>query len=197
MDARTNEHIISLICSNSQLEQIKETKKLNLKTNETMNYNLERHIDLLKFENTLRSKFGPNALRNREPDFYSELLKYSLELSDHLHWTNRQQYFNFMNDFVNLFITGLQFEKSFQQKFREVESLVDDFQKNPERLKTISLDPNSKNFSRWISDVSEYCDEFDPNFDPADIVYPFTKDESAFRNAIESILPEMEKYLKS
>lgn len=61
-----------------------------------LDYNLERHIELLKFADGFRSKFGLKAFRAKYPDLHRELLEYSLRLRDDLDWSNRQQYFNFM-----------------------------------------------------------------------------------------------------
>lgn len=77
-----------------------------------------------------------------------------------------------MNDFVNLSTSGTEFDKAFNEKLQENESLIHYFEANPEKLKTLSLNPNSKEFSSWICKILEHCQEFDPDFDPSDVVYP-------------------------
>lgn len=155
-------------------------------------YNLEKHIHLLTLEKELKLKLGANALQRIDENLYLESLNYSVQLSDYFHWKNRHEYISLTREFVNLSINGFQFEKKFLEKLKFIESLVDYFEENPEKLRTISLDPKSKEFSRWTSEI---CDYYDDIF-PAGLVDDFsTNDESQFRNAIQSILSEMENYL--
>ena len=56
-----------------------------------MQSNKKKHLDLLKYSQKLESE-GKNIYDESEKDFFA-LREYSIMLTNHLHWENREHYF--------------------------------------------------------------------------------------------------------
>jgi hypothetical protein len=64
-----------------------------------MKYNKEKHLYLLKYSQKLESE-GKHIYDESEKDFFA-LREYSVMLINHLHWENRQQYFELIEQLLN------------------------------------------------------------------------------------------------
>ena len=72
-----------------------------------MNDFLKLYIELLEYDRSLK-KDG-SSLRKQDRETYLKLLNYSVRLSDHVHWKQKNDYLNLMKSFVDLKIDGKQF----------------------------------------------------------------------------------------
>ena len=159
-----------------------------------MKYNCEEFIELLKYQQELKKQ--SKSLRTQDSRKYSKLLQYASQVSDYLKWCQKDEYLQLIKDFVNSKIDG----KEFDQKFSEMVTVSEENQKllsqNYEDLKRIKPSSMSLGFGRWISEIYLCCNEFYPSFkeeeDRTEI--PFAKTEEQLRDAVKSLLPEIQKY---
>lgn len=63
-----------------------------------MQYNYQKHVKLFKDANKLK---------------YLELKGYSLQINEHLHWSNKEQYLQLIKKFLSFKINGKTFESKF------------------------------------------------------------------------------------
>ena len=78
-----------------------------------MNNFLKLYTQLLEYDRSLK-KDG-TSFREQDRDKYLKLLNYSVKLSDHVHWQQKNDYLNIMKSFVDLKIDGKQFVKQFNK----------------------------------------------------------------------------------
>ena len=71
------------------------------------------YIKLLEYDKFLK-KDG-TSLKKQDREKYSKLLNYSVKLSDHIHWQQKDDYLNLMKNFVDLKIDGKQFRSQFDK----------------------------------------------------------------------------------
>jgi hypothetical protein len=62
-----------------------------------MKYNCEEYIQLLKSQQALKKQ--NKSLKTEDPIKYSKLRKYSAKISEYLHWSQKNQYLQFIKDF--------------------------------------------------------------------------------------------------
>lgn len=123
--------------------------------------------------------------------------KYGILISDNVHWQTRKEYFTLMKDFVNLKITGVEFEKSFTELHQANEKIIKEIEFDLEKLNCFPFHLRAAGFSAWTSELELGCDEFYPDFraqEEPDL--KFARDENNFRNFVADILPDVEQYLK-
>lgn len=121
--------------------------------------------------------------------------KYSLQINEHLHWSNRDKYKQLIQDFLSFKINGKTFESKFSNMVEEIEQKCRLLGKNYEMLKNIKPSSISFEFATWISEIYLYCEEFYPDFDKQDPPdSPFAKNEEEFRNAVADIFLQIQKY---
>ena len=158
-----------------------------------MKYNYKRHIELLKYEDLLlkQNKF----LEDEDKLKYSELETYSLQINEHLHWSNKDAYLQLLEDFLSFKIDTKTFDSKFCNLVEAIEKKSDLLIKNYEALNTIKPNSVSFNFAKWISEIYLCCDEFYTDFDEKDPPdFTFAKNEEDLRNAVTNILPQIQKY---
>lgn len=158
-----------------------------------MQYNYEKHIEVIKYDNALREQ--DKFLKDENPSKYLELRTYSFQINEHLHWSQKDKYLQLMNDFLSFKITGKIFDSNFCNMVKAIEKESRLVIKNYEILKNVKPSSISFDFTKWISEIYLCCDEFYPDFDeknPPD--FPFAKDEEDFRNAVTDIFPQIQKY---
>jgi hypothetical protein len=100
-------------------------------------YNRQKHLELLKYDQSL--KLQGKSFLDEDRDKYAELLKYSVIMFGHIQWENRNQYLRLMEDFVDARITGKQFQTKFFKMFSVIEKMNRIMQAD-----LILLQPNSK-----------------------------------------------------
>ena len=158
-----------------------------------MQYNYQRFVQLLKYDHVLRQK--NKLLKNEDKLKYLELKNYSLQINEHLHWSNKEHYLQLIEDFLNFKINGKIFESKFCSMVETIEKDYLLLIKNYESLKDIKPSAISFDFAKWISEIYLCCDEFYPDFDEKDPPdFPFAKNEEDFRNAVAEISTQIQKY---
>jgi len=96
-----------------------------------------------------------------------ELQNYSLQINEHLHWSQKDQYLQLIEDFLSFKINGKKFESKFCSMVEAIEKKCLLLTKNYEMLKNIK---------------------------PSPISFEFAKNEEDFRNAVADIFPQIQKY---
>ena len=121
--------------------------------------------------------------------------KYSLQINEHLHWSNKDAYLQLLEDFLSFKIDTKTFDSKFCNLVEAIEKKSDLLIKNYEALNTIKPNSVSFNFAKWISEIYLCCDEFYTDFDEKDPPdFTFAKNEEDLRNAVTNILPQIQKY---
>jgi hypothetical protein len=131
-----------------------------------MKYNYQKHIELLKYNDLLekQNKF----LIDEDKLKYLEMRKYSLQINEHLHWSQKDDYLELIEDFLSFKINGKQFDKKFCSMLQAIEKKSRLLHKNYEILKDIKPSDISVDFGQPISEIYLCCDEFYPDFDEKD-----------------------------
>ena len=158
-----------------------------------MNNDLKLYIELLEYNRDLK-KTG-TSLQDQDQEKYRKLLKYSVKLSDHVHWQQKTDYLILMKNFVDLKIDGKQFVSQFDKLHRSNEEAVKTLETDLKQLATFEINSKSFGFSEWTSEIDLGCDEFYPDFEPQDQVeFAFARDEENFRTFVADIIPQIQKY---
>jgi hypothetical protein len=119
-----------------------------------MKYNKENHLYLLKYSQKLESE-GKHIYDESEKDFY-KLREYSAMLINHLHWENRQQYFELIEQLLNGSVNFLKLRK----KHRSINEAGKSLQ-----VELILLEPNEKSegFDDLIDELVSLFDRYCPD----------------------------------
>jgi hypothetical protein len=119
-----------------------------------MKYNKEKHLYLLKHSQKLESE-GKHIYDESEKDFFA-LREYSAMLINHLHWENRQQYFELIEQLLNGPVEFL--------KLRKKHRSVNDAGKRLQ-VELILLEPNEKceGFDDLIDELVSLFDRYCPD----------------------------------
>jgi hypothetical protein len=119
-----------------------------------MKYNKEKHLYLLKYSQKLESE-GKHIYDESEKDFFA-LREYSVMLINHLHWENRQQYFELIEQLLNGPVEFLKLRK----KHRSVNDAGKLLQGE-----LILLEPNEKceGFDDLIDELVSLFDRYCPD----------------------------------
>jgi len=158
-----------------------------------MRYNYQEYVKLLKYDDLLRKQ--NKFLEDENKLKYLEFRKYSLQINEHLHWSQKDQYLQLIEDFLSFKINGKKFESKFSSMVEAIEKKCLLLAKNYEMLKNIKPSAISFGFGKWVSEIYLCCDEFYPDFDEKDLLdFPFAKNEEDFRNAVTDIFPQIQKY---
>lgn len=157
------------------------------------NYNYEKYIELLKYNESLRNQ--NKFLKDENRLKYLELKNYSLQINEHLHWSQKNDYLQLIKDFLSFKIDGKKFESKFCNMVQAIEKESRLLDQNYKKLKTIKPNPISFEFATWISEIYLCCDEFYPDFDEKDPPdFRFAKNEKQFRHAVADMLEQIQKY---
>ena len=84
-----------------------------------MKYNCKEHIEFLNYQQELKKQ--NKSLITKDPIKYSKLLNYSVRISEYLHWSQKNEYFQLIKDFLNSKIDGKEFDKKFSKMVRVIE----------------------------------------------------------------------------
>ena len=139
-----------------------------------VNYSKKRHLELVKkkYENMSQS----------EEDFM-ELLQYSAFIEGHLNWETKDQYLElveqFLNDKISISYFCIEFSEIRSRNCKAIFMLESSF---------IILSPHEKSFdfTDFIEGIYWACEQFDGDEENS---------ENRFRNLIEKIFLEIQKYL--
>lgn len=107
-----------------------------------MNNFSKPYIQLLKYTRFLQK--NGISFEETDPEKYLELLHYSVKLSDHVHWQQKNDYLNIMKSFVDLKIDKKQFVSQFDKLHRSNEEAVKILKTDLKQLST--FEPNPKSF---------------------------------------------------
>ena len=158
-----------------------------------MNDFLKLYIELLYYDRSLKK--DRTSLREQDREEYLKLLNYSVKLSDHVHWQQKNDYLNLMKSFVDLKIDGKQFRSQFNKLDWWNQEAVKILKTDIKQLNTFEPNPKSFGFIEWTSEMDLACDEFYPDFQPQDqIDFTFARDEENFRIFVANIIPKIQKY---
>ena len=158
-----------------------------------MTNSLKLYIELLKYDRALKKH--KSSLEEQDRNKYLKLLKYSLKLSDHVHWQQKNEYLNLMKNFVDSKIDGKQFVSQFDKLHRSNEAAVKKLETDLKELNSFEVNPKYFGFTEWTSEIDLGCDEFYPDFQPQDQVrFAFARDEENFRAFVADIIPQIQKY---
>ena len=141
-----------------------------------MKYNKRKHFDLLKYYQKLE-KEGKNIY----DDDFLELHQYSIMMISHLHWENREQYFELIEELLNGEIGFLKLRK----KHRAVNDAVERLEAE---LILFEPDDRAKGFDDLIDEIIMLFDRYCP--DPS-IREDYEFSEQELKNLIKKILIEM------
>jgi hypothetical protein len=138
-------------------------------------YNKKKHLELLKYAQEEK------LIYHESKKDYSELREYSTMMANHLHWENRSQYLELIEQFLNGPIKLLNFKKKYQ--------LINDAS---ERLEAdlILLEPNEKaeGFSELLDEIYFGFEVYNP--DP-DLREDSEISEAEFRDLVQKVFREM------
>lgn len=144
-----------------------------------MKYTKEKHLDLLKYSQKLESE-GKHIYDVSEKDFFA-LREYSAMMIARLHWENRQQYFELIEELLNGPINFLKLRKKHRSINEAGKSLQADL---------ILLDPNEEceGFNDLIDDLVSLFDQYCPD---STIREDHELSEEELKNCIRTIFIEM------
>ena len=155
-------------------------------------YNCDRHIELLKYKEELKKQ--NKRIITHDPIRYKELIQYSARTSEYLHLSQKNDYLQLIKDFLTFQIDAKEFDEKFSKKVAVIEKKNRVLGQNYGELKRIELTPRSLGFGEWISEIYLCCNEFYEEYNPNEGKDPALKTEEELRDAVTSLLPEIQKY---
>jgi len=151
-----------------------------------MQYNYQKYVELLKHDDSLRKQ--NKFLKDENKLKYLELKNYSLQINEHLHWSQKDEYLQLIEDFLSFKINGKTFESKFCSMVEAIEKKCRLLTKNYEMLKNIK--PSSISFEfveRYQQQHSENLLRFLQMENPVDL----------FHQNRDKIHHNKDKFLKS
>lgn len=153
-----------------------------------LEYNRKEHLRLLKRRHELIKN---GKFLSDEDD--AQLLHYSVQMSSRLHWVNRKKYQELISDFLNAKICGKQFAEEFKTMFIKFDDYPDTA--SYEEIKNFELSLNSFGFENVVYSIYTDCEEFWDEYNPENGFDPVLKTENQLRQAVESMLSTIQKYV--
>ena len=153
-------------------------------------FNIGRYSELLRKSKILKN--DKKFLFHENQEEYMELLCYQEMISDWYFYQHRFEYYALIKNFLDLKIEQNIFISKFLNLYNEnrkaLKLLLEDF----ERLRTSSINANSKRFSVVIDGIYEYWDNLDIHcdFEKSDVIL-----EDEFKQYIKNILIDMQPYI--
>ena len=150
-------------------------------------FNVSRYRELLKKKDILEEQ---NKFLFDDPD-YLELLSYQATVYRQIYFSRKSDYCSLIKKYLNTTIPPHKFRARFlgmvKQDDEKAEKILQDFN----QLSSFSIDVNLDGFSSLFGRISNNClQAFE--FGPKNDGYGIPEDE--FRNSIEEIYFELEKY---
>ena len=142
-----------------------------------INYNLKRHIELLKQEKKILNE--KKSFLKENPKEALELIKYGAKVSQHIVWEDRFEIASVMEDFLSKKINAHEFHdnvfglrrKHSEKCKRFLSKLVS------EEIKDFCPNKNAHKLKGFLSALYFECEHFETNFDEAEL---YTSIENGF-----------------
>ena len=133
------------------------------------NYNLKRHIALLKKEKKTLDEKKSFLKENRKEAF--ELMHYGIKVEEHIVWEDRFEIASVMEDFLNKKIDAYEFHDSvFGLRRKHLEKYEKFVSKLiSEEIKDFCPNKNAYKLKGFLSALYFECEHFETNFDGAEL----------------------------
>ena len=148
--------------------------------------NIERYIELLKKESSFNNQKKSLLFENKKE--FLELLSYGSHVESQISYDRKNVYYSLIAKYLTKKINPGRFRSKFLQMQREDGEAATMIKKDLEQLATFSIDLKADEFSSLIEqiyDVSALAFEFGPEDGIS---------EERFRDSVEKVFSEMEKY---
>jgi len=150
-----------------------------------INYNLKRHIELLKQKKkTLNEKKSFWKENQKE---CLELSKYDVAVETHIEWENRFEITSVMEDFLSKKIDAHEFHDSVFGLRRKHLEKCDVFLSKlvSEEIKDFYPNKNAHKLEGFLSSLYFECEHFETNFDEAELYTSIGNGSFNFQRALE------------
>jgi len=130
-----------------------------------INYNIKRHIELLKYEKKIRSQ-NKSFFKENQTEFL-ELSKYNAAIDQHIFWEDRFEVASLIQTFLNKEIDGEEFHDSVFGLRRNYITKCEKFLLKlvSEDIKEFFLNKKSYKLKGILSSLYFECEHFEMNFD--------------------------------
>lgn len=130
-----------------------------------INYNLQRHLGLLKQKEKVLSENKSFFKENRSEDL--ELSKYDVAVENHLFWEDRFEVASLIQAFLNKEMDGQEFHDSVFGLRRKHLAKCDTFLSKlvSEEIKDFSPSKDAYRLQGFLSSLYFECEHFETNFD--------------------------------
>ena len=164
---------------NQKLNKIEQDKRRILS-----NYQKERHLELLKRSEELKS------LSINESEEALELARYSALLQEQLNWETREYFLQLQEKFLENKITIGEFCQAFSERDVLNSEAADMLESN-----FILLSPHKKSldFSKLTDEILEACYNYDPDPESLEIR---EREKKEFRDLVQTIYLQIQNLLK-
>ena len=142
-----------------------------------INYNLKRHIELLKKEKQLRNEKKFFWKENRKEAL--ELIEYNIEIANHIDWEDRFEIASVIKDFLSKKINAHEFHDSVFGLRRKHSKKFERFQSKlvSEEIKDFYPNENAHKLKGFLSALYFDCEHFETKIDEAEL---YTSIENKF-----------------
>lgn len=120
-----------------------------------------RHFELQKYSQDLETKGKFLVDENRET--FLELLKYQQQVSDQIFLQNRCQFGSVRTNFINGTLDAQEFSDQFFGISKQNDAVYKAFKQDLKNLENFEPDLQSKDFSKFISEILSDCQVFEPD----------------------------------
>ena len=150
-----------------------------------INYNLKRHIELLKQEKKILNE--KKSFWKENPKEALELIKYGAEVSQHIEWKDRFDIASVMEDFLSKKIDAHEFHDSvFGLRRKHLEKCKRFLSKLvSEEIKDFCPNKNAHKLKGFLSALYFECEHFETNFDEAELYTSIENGFFKFQRALE------------
>ena len=150
-------------------------------------FNVSRYSELLKKKDILEEE---NKFLFDDPD-YLELLSYQATVYRQIYFSRKSDYCSLIKKYLNTIIPPHKFRARFLEMVKQDDEKAEKILQDFKQLSSFSIDVNLDGFSSLFGRISNNClQAFE--FGPKNDGYGIPEDE--FRNSIEEIYFELEKY---
>ena len=148
-----------------------------------LNYSQQRHLELLKLKYS-------HALTSKQQ---SELNTYSCVLDGQLDWEAKEQYIDLLQKLISGKINSFKFYIKFKERNELNADILDSLEAN---FLLLSPQEKSNEFSDFIVEITDFCYTYSELFESILTAEKFDSDDLKFRNSMEKLYLEMQKFLK-
>lgn len=116
-----------------------------------MSYNRKRHIELVKYAQSLKTQGKIIFIENREAS--RELLEYDIEVEEQVFWTHREEFCLLMKNLLNDIINFEKFEIAFSLLYRKTTEEFETYKRNLNKIETFMPSTQSYRFASIVSSI--------------------------------------------